>query len=84
MGMSFIVDGNVTAMEVDANWGQYSRVKSTSQEEDDGSPSTVWKRKPIQSPTHIIQLSDRSIEPIVLHKDFPQILLKGRIGKRDD
>ncbi len=82
MGMSFIVDGNISEINVDANWGQYSRVKSTSQEEDDGSPATVWKRKPIETPTHTIKLSNRSIETIILHKDFPQISLKGKIAKR--
>ena len=50
MGMSFVVAAETTEIVVEAEWGQYLRIKSATQNKKDGSPANVWKRKPVVAP----------------------------------
>ena len=80
MGMSFVVAADTKEIVVEAEWGQYLRIKSATQKKKDGSPANVWKRKPV-----IVEPNDscRSRTAILslrpLHPDHPLVLLQGRM-----
>lgn len=84
MGLSFVVASEVTEIIVEADWGQYLRVKSAAQFKKDGSPANVWKRLPVIAPALPLLLTDTSITPLQLHPDHPQVLLQGRIRSTAD
>ena len=50
MGMSFVVAAETKEIVVEAEWGQYLRIKSATQQKKDGSPANVWKRKSVIVP----------------------------------
>lgn len=79
MGLSFVVDADAKKIIVDAEWGQYLRIKSATQVQRDGNPSNVWKRRPVTSPPMILTLKDGVIGEQQLHPDHPLVKLKGRM-----
>ncbi len=84
MGMSFVIDNEVTQIVVEAEWGQYLRIKSGVQQNKDGNPANVWKRKPVCAHPINLQLHDGNIGPRILHPDHPLVLLQGRIRSTPD
>lgn len=81
MGLSFTVDGSVPEIVVEAEWGQYLRVKSVTQVEKDGNPASVWKRQPVCAPALVLPLKEGNIAPRALHPAHPEVLLQGRARK---
>lgn len=79
MGLSFVVATGTQQIVVDAEWGQYLRVKSTAQVNKDGNPANVWKRNSVSAPPLILDLEDATLKPTVLHKDHPLVQLQGRM-----
>ncbi|WP_205169011.1 DISARM system helicase DrmA [Burkholderia sp. LMG 13014] len=79
MGLSFVVAAEAQQILVEAEWGQYLRVKSDAQAKTDGNPANVWKRRPITAPPLVLDLQDCTLKPTVLHHDYPQVLLLGRM-----
>jgi len=79
MGLSFVVAADATEIVVEAEWGQYLRIKSATQTNKDGSPANVWKRNPVVPHPLTLALKDGNIAPRVLHKDHPLVLLQGRM-----
>ena len=84
MGLSFVVASEVNEIVVEADWGQYLRVKSAGQVKKDGSPANVWKRSPVVAPAMTLSLADATVAPVQLHPDHPQVLLQGRIRSTAD
>src|SRR5438445_4730996 len=58
MGLSFVVAAVTKEIVVDAEWGQYLRVKSSVQTNKDRTPTNVWKRQPIVAPAITLTLND--------------------------
>jgi hypothetical protein len=58
MGLSFVVAAETEKILVDADWGQYLRIKSQSQLKKDGNPANVWKRVPVLAPSMPLSLKD--------------------------
>jgi hypothetical protein len=79
MGMSFVVSDEAKEIVVEAEWGQYLRVKSDTQNKKDGSPANVWKRNRVVSPRIVLSLKDETIEPFAFHAEHPLVQLQGRM-----
>ncbi len=79
IGLSFVVAGDAKEIVVEAEWGQYLRIKSATQMNRDGNPASVWKRNPIVPHPLTLALKDGAIPTRVLHKDHPLVLLQGRM-----
>lgn len=84
MGMSFVVETEVTAILVKSQWGRYKRVTSATQTRRDGSPALVWKREQVIGQPQTIPLRDGTFGPIVPCKEQPLVLLLGRIRRTPD
>ncbi|MGF7181462.1 DISARM system helicase DrmA [Tunturiibacter psychrotolerans] len=84
MGMSFVVAAETKEIVVEGQWGQYLRVKSASQQQKDGNPANVWKRKPVIVTPVPLPLTDKVIAPQVMHPDHPLVLLQGRMRLTPD
>jgi hypothetical protein len=84
MGLSFVVAADTKEIVVEAEWGQYLRIKSTTQQKKDGSPANAWKRTPVIAPAMTLPLKDGGIAPRALHPDHPLVLLQGRIRPTAD
>ncbi len=79
MGLSFVVSDEATEIVVEAEWGQYLRVKSDTQSKKDGSAANVWKRNRVVSPPIVLSLKDATIEPFAFHSEHPLVQLQGRM-----
>ncbi len=79
MGLSFVVAAETQEMVVEAEWGQYLRLKSATQVNKDGNPANVWKRRPVIAPPLTLTPKDGHLKPIVLHQDHPLVQLQGRM-----
>ncbi len=84
MGLSFIVDATAKEIVVDAEWGQYLRIKSATQVQKDGNPSNVWKRQPVISPPMVLSLKDGIIAARQLHSAHALVELQGRMRSTAD
>jgi hypothetical protein len=81
MGMSFVVDPEVTAILINTEWGRYSRIQSNLQKKKDGSPATVWKRQEIKGQLQLITLKSGPIGPVAPCPDQPLVVIHGRMRK---
>lgn len=79
MGLSFVVAAEAKEIVVEAEWGQYLRIKSTTQTNKDGTPANIWKRQPITAPAIALTLNDGNIPGIPLHPDHQLVVLQGRM-----
>jgi len=80
MGLSFVVAEEASVIVVEAEWGQYLRIKSATQlNHRDGNPANVWKRNPVSAPPLTLPLKDGNIPTQALHPDHPLVLLQGRM-----
>jgi hypothetical protein len=79
MGLSFVVAAEATEVVVEAEWGQYLRIKSDTQNKKDDNPANVWKRNPVVAPPIALALKDGNIEPFAFHPEHPLVLLQGRM-----
>lgn len=84
MGLSFVVAAETTEIVVEAEWGQYQRIKSAVQQNKDGNPANVWKRLPVIAPAMVLPLKESTITPRAMHPDHPLVLLQGRIRSTAD
>jgi hypothetical protein len=84
MGLSFVVQAETQQIMVEAEWGQYLRVKSTKQVNRDGNPANVWKRFPVVTPSLVLDLKDGMLKPKELHVDHPLVQLQGRMRLTTD
>ena len=65
MGLSFVVAADTKEIVVEAEWGQYLRIKSATQKKKDGNPANVWKRNPVIAPAMVLPLKDGNITSTV-------------------
>ena len=79
MGLSFVVAAETGQIVVEAEWGRYLRVKSTTQQKKDGSPANVWRREAVIVAPIPFPLKSGNIAPRPLHTDHPLVLLQGRM-----
>lgn len=79
MGLSFVVVADAQQIVVEAEWGQYLRIISGTQENREGNPANVWKRKPVLPSALVLNLKDGLLKPTVLHPDHPLVQLQGRM-----
>jgi hypothetical protein len=84
MGLSFVVAAGTKEIVVEAEWGQYLRVKSALQTNKDGTPANVWRRQPIISPAMTLTLNDGNITGKPLHPDHQLVLMQGRMRLTPD
>jgi hypothetical protein len=84
MGLSFVVAAETNEIVVEAEWGQYLRVKSAVQTNKDGTPANVWKRQPIIAPAITLPLIDGNIAIRPLHPEHQIVLLQGRMRSTPD
>jgi hypothetical protein len=84
MGLSFVVDAEAKEIVVDAEWGQYLRIKSPTQQKKDGTAAPVWKRKPVLAAPLTIALKDGNVAPQSLHPEYPLVVLQGRMRSTAD
>jgi hypothetical protein len=83
-GMSFCVDSATTELEVQANWGRYSRQESaTLTTEATGAARRIWKRQP-RGGTVIIPLVEGKVEPQILDPEQPDVVVQGRVRQNPD
>src|SRR5580658_6583338 len=67
MGLSFVAEGDAKEIVVECEWGRYLRIKSQTQVNKTGNPSSVWKRDPVKSASMSLPLVEGSIGTIVPH-----------------
>ncbi len=79
LGFTFCVDSTVENLELIANWGRYERTESQRINDNTEKPFRCWKRIP-SGGTTIIPLNKQKIEPSVIDKQCPEILVQGSIG----
>ncbi len=79
MGMSFVVAAETKEIVVEAEWGQYLRIRSAAQQKKDGGPAPAWKRRPVIADPITFQLKDGNIAPRPLHTGHPLVVLQGRM-----
>jgi len=84
MGLSFVVAADAKAITIEAEWGQYLRIKSDTQETNDGKPANVWKRKPVIAEPLLLTLSNGIVHPQELHPEHPLVQLQGRMRLTSD
>jgi hypothetical protein len=83
IGLTFSVSGDVRAIRVCAGWGQYRRGESTVLKTKEGNPKTVWLRAPISETSDSIELREGALGPWVVHKELPDVTVKGIVRKQD-
>lgn len=81
MGMTFCVSGNAKALQIMAEWGQYERTKSESQETAAGNLRTVWKRFPVRAQSKPIPLKAGIISDWQIDPNY-QVYVKGQIRQQ--
>src|ERR1035437_4301831 len=79
MGMSFVVAAETKEIVVEAEWGRYLRVKSSTQQKKDGGPANVWKREAVIVTPIPLPLKSGNIAPRKLHPDHLLVQLQGRM-----
>src|SRR5712671_4393668 len=77
MGLSFVVAAEAKEILIEADWGQYLRVKSETQQQRDGNPASVWKRAPVTPVPINLPLKHDDVVLRSLHPDHPLVLLQG-------
>jgi len=84
MGLSFVIASDTKEIVVEAEWGQYLRIKSATQQNKDGNPANVWKRNPVIAPAVTLPLKDGNVPLRYLHAEHPQVQLQGRMRLTGD
>jgi hypothetical protein len=84
MGLSFVVATEAKVIVVEAEWGQYLRMKSDIQKNKKGDEANVWIRKPVAAPAMTLPLKDGNIASRPLHPAHPLVFLQGRMRSTPD
>lgn len=83
IGLTFSVTTNTSHLRVEARWGQYLReVKEEQISPKTGKPIRVWQRFP-RCGTVEIELARDPIEPTTVDALCPDVVIKGRVRKRE-
>lgn len=79
MGFTFCVDSSIKSIELTASWGRYERTESEKINEKTEKPFRCWKRIP-SGGTHVFSLQERTIKPVIIDKECPEVFVKGTVG----
>ncbi len=82
VGLTFCVDAGCDAIRVRAVWGHYRRELSSTLTTDAGAPMRVWERVPVDAAVSLV-LKDGPIEALSLHVDFPDVVIRGKIRRKE-
>lgn len=78
-GITFCVDADVTALEVEARWGRYERGESERHlDEKTGKPLRAWKRIP-SGGRLVLPMRDGEIAPIAPDSECPAVVIQGTV-----
>ena len=78
LGLTFVVEGGVQELVVEASWGHYERTHSEILETEAGNPQMVWKRRPISG--HVtIALNPGAIERQGPSEEHPMVFVEGGV-----
>jgi hypothetical protein len=83
-GMTFCVSGTAKKLQINAGWGQYKREKSETITKKDDTPKMVWKRQQIRENSPPISLIEGDIATWIVHPDYPQVQVKGKIRQQNN
>jgi len=79
IGLTFCVDGEAEALEVEAKWGRYDRGESEKYfDEQSGKPLRAWKRTPSGGRV-TLALKDRETTVVSPDPSCPRVLLRARV-----
>ena len=82
-GLTFCVDGRVTALRITVRWGRYERTESLqTMNQKTGKPTMIWRRHPIEK-TMTLTLVRGRIAPWMPNADYPDVIVRGIARKRD-
>lgn len=84
VGLSCIVAAESEEIIVEAEWGQYLRIQSATQQDKNGNPARVWKRRAVLAPALALPLAEGAIATQPLHPEHPLVLLQGRMRQTAD
>jgi hypothetical protein len=79
LGLTFALDGSVTALQVRAQWGRYDKEREEPGE--DGRARPIWRRKPVEGERTLV-LTARDVDAFAAVDAQPDVLIKGRIRRR--
>ena len=82
-GLTFCVDGNVTALRVTVRWGRYERTRSQrTKNRKTGEAAPVWKRHQIAEAATLPLVRGR-LKPWIPNAEQPEVTVRGVARKRD-
>lgn len=81
-GLTFCVEPAIHSLKVEARWGHYKREIREEQSDHQGKPLKVFQRHP-RGGTVEVALAEGTLEPLSPDPEFPEVLVQGRIRKRD-
>lgn len=84
MGLSFVANAEAKEIVVEADWGQYLRIKSNVQKNKSGIEANVWIRNPVIAPAIVLPLKGGNIASQSLHPAYPLVQLQGRMRSTPD
>ncbi len=76
LGMTFCVDSEVQAIEIEARWGAYVRTESEIHFDDSGKPKRVWRRVP-RGGTATLHLRAGPVGPLAVDAEQPGVVVTG-------
>lgn len=83
IGLTFCVNRTAAKIRVEAGWGQYLReVKEDQINPKTGRPIPVWRRNPRGGRVDLL-LREGNLTPKPIDSESPDVVIKGRIRKRD-
>lgn len=82
IGLTFAVDASCESLDVEGRWGQYLREVKEDQLGKNGKPLRVWRRFP-RGGTVTIALAHGVLKPRLVDPECPDVIVQGRIRKRD-
>lgn len=86
IGLTFTVDGQVSALRVTARWGRYLRRDHPDPEQVNkrGVRRRVWQRTAMEGVSDPIPLQVGQIEPWSPSPEAPGVVVRGQVRRRDD
>ena len=84
IGLSFVVNEDVTTVNVTATWGKYERADSeTLTNKKTGNPKKIWKRLHVEESIQNLDISGSQISKMSVWNEQPDVFLQGLTRIRD-
>ena len=86
MGLSFVVDGDATALRITAQWGRYVRETGKGPEytDDKGKQRKIWQRVPMVGVHPRLDLREGRLPAWSPHPDQPEVRVEVKVRRRTD